>query len=312
MNTLFSIDIISAIIRTTTPILFAALGGLICYRAGVFNIGLEGLMLTGSFITIAVAHWTENTWLGILAAGFCSCLLSLIMAVVILRFKANMIIAGLGLNGLAIGLTTFLMESVLGSTGAFTSDKIKPLVKVPLPFVDPYSTIGQLLSYTPLIYFAFISVFLVFFFLYYTKTGLSIRMVGEHPVAAKTAGINILRHKYISMAVCGFLCGIAGAHLATGYVTMFTENMTAGRGFVAFTAVVFGNAHPIWVMITSLFFGWTDAIGLRAQLIGIGFPTEFILMIPYIMTIIALTISAIIRRGNQPFSVLSEAEVREQ
>ena len=167
MNAIFTPDIIPAILRTTTPILLAALGGLICQKAGIFNIGLEGFMLAGSFVTIAVAHLTGNIWAGVLAAGLFSCILSLIMALVIFRFKANPIIAGLGINGLALGLTTFLMEGILGSTGAFMSDQIKPLGRILLPFVEPTSDVAKLLSYTPLIYIAFFLVVAVYFFIFH-------------------------------------------------------------------------------------------------------------------------------------------------
>ncbi len=279
--------LLAAVLRTATPILLAGLGGLITQQAGVFNIALEGFMLTGAFAAVALAHLWGNSLLALLAGALISCVMAGVFALAVLRFRADSIIAGIGINLLASGLTTYLMRVWLGSVGSFTSDRVTGLPTLTLPVIKTLPFLGRVLSgHTPLVYFALILVPVVSFSLYRTSLGMNLRAVGEHPDAARTAGLRVNAYRTAAILLSGFFSGLAGAHLSLGYVTLFSEDMTAGRGFVAFTAVVFGGARPVLVLAASWLFGLAEAVTFRVQQFGV--PPALVLMLPYLVTIGAL------------------------
>lgn len=301
-------ELVGATIRMTAPILLAAMGGLLSARAGVFNIALEGLMLVGAFAVIAGAQFGGSTAAGLVAAVLAGAGTALVFAFVILRLRADVIIAGLAINILALGLTTFLLKLWFGVEGSFTSSDISGLPTVDLPFLPATFFLNRL---SVLVYVAWILVLLVSWFLYRTPWGLTLRAVGEFPAAATTAGIDVRRVRYLAIAASGALCGLAGAQLANGYLTgTFTENMTAGRGYLAFTAVIFGAAQPLLVLAASLLLGVADAIGVRLQLLQIPVPAEFVLMAPYILTLLALWLTSVVRNrsGRLPVDELALSE----
>jgi ABC-type uncharacterized transport system permease subunit len=287
-----------ATLRTMTPILLAALGGVISEQAGVFNIALEGLMLFGAFFAVVGSHLAANSWLGVLVGMLASGVLACIFALVVLRLKADVIISALGINLLASGLTTYVMKMWFGVVGSFTSDRVQGLPQVVIPVIGKIPFIGPILSgHTPLVYISLILVAVTGFCLYRTTIGMNLRAVGENSEAAETAGISVLAYKTWAVILTGVFCGLAGAHLSLGYVTMFTEDMTAGRGFVAYTAVVFGKANPRFVLVASLLFGIAEALTFRVQRLGV--PPSLVLMLPYILTIYALLLrTGIGQRGN--------------
>ncbi|SRR5579884_156649 len=301
-------ELIAATIRTTAPILLAALGGLLCARAGVFNIALEGLMLMGAFAVIAGAYFSGSVWLGLLGAMAVGVATALVFAFFIQRLRADVIIAGLAINILALGLTTFLLKVWFGVDGSFTSDQISGLPTVYLPLLPDTFFLNNL---SILIYVSWVLVAAIAWFLYRTPWGLTLRAVGEFPAAATTAGINVRTVRYLAVAASGALCGLAGAQLANGYLTgTFTENMTAGRGYLAFTAVIFGAAQPGLVFAASLLLGMADALGVRLQLLQVPIPAEFVLMFPYVLTLVALFLTSAARHrgGELPVDELALSE----
>lgn len=282
------LDLLAGTIRTATPILLAALGGLICERVGVFNIALEGLMLFGAFFGIWGVWLVGSPWAGAGIAIVLTSILAFIFAVLVVKFHSDPTITALGINMLAEGVTTFSMKLVFGDQGSIHSSQIVGLPKIDLPLIDNIPILGDILSgYTPMVYLSWILVALCAFFLYRTSAGVNLRMVGENPRAAATAGIAVERYQILVVTISGIFCALAGTHLSMGYVTMFTENMTSGRGFIAYTAVVFGKADPVMVLVASLVFGTAESLSYRAQQFG-SIPSPIIMMMPYLITIVAL------------------------
>ena len=235
---LWSSDLVYATLRLTTPLLFAALGGLMCERAGVLNIGLEGLMLGGGLTAYLVALKTGNPWLGMAAAALAGLLAAALFAVVVITFRANQIVSAVGLNILMLGLTGVALRGAVGlSTGQSPAPTIA-VWKIPglgdLPWIGPV-----LFAHLPLVYLVFVLVGVIAFVFYRTTWGLSVRAVGEHPRAAETVGISVVRVRYLTVLWSGIMAGVGGAMLSIGYLNTFQEGMTAGRGFIAFSAIIF-------------------------------------------------------------------------
>lgn len=294
MDILFSSDVFASMLRIATPLTLAALGGLLCQRAGVFNIAIEGFMLIGAFASIAVVQVTGgNVWLGMLFAIIAGIFISSIFAFSIIKYKANHIISGIAINMLSLGLTTFLMRTFFHVQGSIRPEKIDKLSPVNIPFIEKIPIIGKALSSQSIItYFSIIMVFVVFVVLFKTNYGLNIRSVGESEEAARTAGVKPSRIRWSVVLISGAFCGLAGSYLSTSIVSEFTENMIQGRGFNAFTAVVFGNAHPFATWLVTLLFGYADAVGIRIELLGTGISPSIIKMFPFILAIVALAISS--------------------
>jgi len=287
---LWSGDLVYATLRLTTPLLFAALGGLMCERAGVLNIGLEGMMLGGALTAYVVALRTDNPWLGILAALVVGAATGLLFAVVVVTFRANQIVSAVGLNILMLGLTGVALRAAVGlSTGQSPAPTI-PIWKIPgladLPVVGPV-----LFAHLPFVYLVFLVAGAIAFVFYRTTWGLAIRAVGEHPRAAETVGINVVRVRYLTLVWSGILAALGGALLSIGYLNTFQEGLTAGRGFIAFSAIIFGRYTPLGTLLASLLFGFTDALQLRIQAFGILIPYQFLVVLPYIVTLLALFVA---------------------
>ena len=282
-------DILSGMLRTATPILLAALGGLLCEKAGVFNIALEGMMLFGAFFGVWGMYLTHSVIMAILFALAIGAFVGLIYVLLIEKLNANATIASIGVNAFAVGITTYMMKVIFGDAGSVGSSGIAGLPKIDIAFIGKIPFIGTVLNgHTILVYVSILLVILLSYFLFHTHTGINLRAVGEQPLAAASAGISVPRYRILAVVVGGALCGLAGVHLSLGHVTLFTENMTAGRGFFAYTAVVFGQANPVGVMVASLVFGLAETVTYRAQ--QIGFPGPLVLTVPYIITILALII----------------------
>lgn len=270
MGSVFDITLLMATIRSATPLVIAALGGLFAERSGVVNIALEGKMLIGAFAAVVVAFYTGNPWLGVLAALLTGALMAAILAVVSIKYSANQVVSGVAINMLAAGLTVFLMHVFFGTAG--TS-----------PSVERLPTLGL---FTPIVYLAPVLVALTFVVLYRTPWGLRIRAVGEHPKAAATVGVNVAATRYVCVVLSGMLAGLAGAHLSIGTLSVFVRDMTAGRGFIALAALIFGKWHPLGALAAALLFGFSEALQIRLQ--GGGLPTQLIQAVPYIFTMVVL------------------------
>lgn len=290
-NIVFSVGFGYSILRVTTPILFAALGALISDKAGVINIALEGIMLISALIGVIVSAGTGSVWVGLLAAVIIGGIIGIVMAYFSLNLKSDIILTGIAINLMAAGGTIFLLYIVAKDKGISTSLKSGILPKIVIPIINKIPVIGPILSgHNVLTYIGLIAVGLVSYFLYKTPLGLRIRSVGENENAAASVGVNVIKIKYIALAISGMLAGFGGAYMSMGYVSWFSKNMTAGRGFIALAAEAMGGATPIGTFLTSLLFGCADALSNSLQSMKI--PTELVQMIPYIATIIGLVVYA--------------------
>lgn len=286
-------DILSSMIRIATPIILMALGGLLCQRAGVFNIALEGFSLIGAFAAVAFVQLSGgNVYMGFLGAIICGMVFSAIFALFVTKFKANHIIASIAMNMLGLGLTSYLLRAMFDVQGRLAPDVINKLAPINIPILKDVPILNCLSGQSIVTYVTILLVIVVFFMLFKTKTGLSICAVGESENAATTAGIKPNRVRWKVILISGALCGLAGAYLSTVTVSQFSENMVAGRGFTAFTAFAFGNAHPIWTSLVGLLFGIAEAICIRFELAGAALSPSIIKMFPYALAIIALTVSS--------------------
>jgi ABC-type uncharacterized transport system permease subunit len=273
------------------PILLAALAGALCQRAGVFNISLEGTMLVGAFAGVAGSWYTGSAWLGVLLAMVAGTAYSLILAVGHVSFGGDAIVLGVAVNLLAVGLTSFLIRTVFGTRGTFSDPTLRGLDAVSIPGVADIPFVGAVLSgHSLLVYLSWLAVPALAILLYRHPWGLRLRGVGERPEAAASLGVSVTRYRYGVILVGGALCGLAGAQLALGNVTLFSENMTAGRGWIAVVAVMLGRALPWGVFAATVLFGLAEAFGFRLQ--GIGLPQQATDAAPYVVTLVALFLSS--------------------
>ncbi len=283
----FLVLLFAASVRLSTPVLLAALGETIAERSGVLNIGVEGMMLAGALGGVLGAHYSGNPWVGLLVGMAAGGFLALIHAVVSITVQADQIVSGVAINILALGLTTFFFRSIFGISPKPVLVKSFPTIEIPVLSSIPF--LGEVLfRQNSLVYIAMILVPLTWFVLAKTKLGLNIRSVGEQPRAADTAGISVPFIRYFSTILGGLLAGMGGCFLSLGQVKMFADGMTGGRGFIALAAVIFGKWNPFGVWGAVLIFGVADAVQLRLQVKGFEVPYQFLLMIPYVLTIIAL------------------------
>ncbi|QVQ50080.1 ABC transporter permease [Spiractinospora alimapuensis] len=278
-------------LRALTPILFAALGGALCERAGVFNISLEGTLLIGCFTAVAGSWFTGSPWLGVLFAMVAGILFSLILAVGTVTLKGNSIVLCVAMNLLALGLTTYLLRTVFGAQGSFTDPNLQGLSRIDIPLVADIPLVGPVVSgHSPLVYLSWVAVVVLAVMLRRHVWGLRLRGVGETPDAAESLGVSVSRYRYAAIMTSGALCGLGGAQLALGNVTLFAENMTAGRGWIAVVAVMLGAAAPVGVFLAGGLFGVAEALGYRLQ--GLGMPQQAADAAPYLVTLVALFLAA--------------------
>ncbi|SCZ76228.1 ABC transporter permease [Acidaminobacter hydrogenoformans] len=288
MNAAFFVALLSAALRLSVPILFAALGGMFSERSGVVNIGLEGIMLTGAFAGVVGSYFTGSQWLGALVAMLSGVALAALFALITVKIQINQIVSGIAINLLAVGLTSFFFRALFGITT--TPITVNAFAPVSLPGLSTLPFVGEILfSQTALVYIAFLLVPVSWFILYKTSWGLNIRTVGEHPTAADTVGIPVNRVRTLCVLASGALAGLGGAFLSLGQFNMFVDNMISGRGFIAVAAVIFGRWNPKGILIASLIFGVADALQIRLQTAGVEIPYQFLLMFPYLLTVVALT-----------------------
>lgn len=287
---LFDGALAESVVRATIPVLLAALGGMICERAGVFQISLEGLMLIGAFAAVAGSFAAESALVGSLVAMGAGALLSLVLAYGAVSRKGDPIVLGVAINLLALGLTSFLLGQLFGVRGVFQHPRIDGLDRIALPFLAEIPVMGRaLFRITIPATIALAAVPLLWVFLFRTPLGLRLRGVGERPAAAETLGVDPVRYKYAAVVASGVLAGLAGAQLALGNVVQFAENMSSGRGWIAVVAVLLGRAHPAGVLGAAVLFGFAEGLGFRLQ--GNGMPVQITDALPYVATLVALAVA---------------------
>ncbi len=301
LSTVFSSSLLEAMIRLSTPITLAAIGAVICERSGIVNIALEGIMLVGAFFAATVAYYTGDPWLGLLAGIIGGVLFSAIHAVATITLHINHVISGAILNITAFGLTRYLMVQFFGHPG--TSEIIPVSLqdfRFAIPLLSRIPIIGNaLFNQTPIVY---MSLILVVFFTFYLKRGrlgLHVRAAGEHPLALETIGISVVRMRYIGVLISGVTCGMAGAFLSIENTGSFTEGMTSGRGFIALAANIAGGWRILGAFVSSLFFGFVDALQIRLQSLEFEIiPGEIFVVLPYLAAVIA--VGGLVRHSRPP------------
>ena len=275
MAEIFTIALIYSTIRLSTPLILAALGGLFSERSGVINIALEGMMLAGAFTAAAVTYATGSPYVGLVAGMAAGMLIAAIHAVACIRYQADQVVTGTAINILMLGMPAFLSGAFFLSSGS-----------------TPQIPKEHLIPWMPIV-IAFVMVPLSWYVLYKTPFGLRLRSVGENPEAADAAGVRVARMRYAGVLLSGVLAGLGGAYLSIGQSSLFTRNMTSGRGFIALAALIFGKWRPFQTLLACLLFGFTEAISIQMQGVvklpsGDDIPVQFIQMVPYVLTIVVL------------------------
>lgn len=284
------LDLIQPGLQLAAPLILAAIGGLFSFRAGVFNIALEGFMLVAAFFSVSLTSLTGSLWYGVAAGVACAMLMAAFMGIAVVLFAADEVIVGIALNLFALGLTTFLLSNGGSGGGGFIRLNYG-LPTTQIGWISQIPVINDVFNgRDPLVFVSWLSIPFAAWILKNTLFGLQLRAIGESPLSARAAGVKVGWIKFSSFLISGFFCGLAGAELALGSVYLFSENMTNGRGIIAFAAVIFGAGGPLMVGLASLMFGVAQALAGQLQ-IGSRFPPQFVLMTPYVFAIVVLVLS---------------------
>ena len=298
------IGIISSGIRLATPYLFASIGEMFGQRSGVLNLGVEGQMLVGAFVAFYVTLKTNNVWLGVLAAMGAGALMGLAMAFVTVNLHATQGISGIGFYLFGMGMSNLLFQKLVG-----TVEGVKGFQKLSIPILSDIPVIGEIFfKQNALVYLAFLLVPAAWFVLNKTTLGLKIRAVGENPEAADSLGVSVAGIRYLTVTMGGVFSGIAGASLSIALLNVFQQNMTAGQGFIAVALVYFGSWKPFGILGGALLFSMVNALQLWIQVLGIPIPSELAVMMPYVLTILVLTLSTSKSRGPSALTKVFERE----
>ncbi|MFL6319113.1 MAG: ABC transporter permease [Nitrososphaeraceae archaeon] len=274
-------------VRLSTPVIFAALGETIAERSGVLNLGLEGMMLMGAFGGFIGTYFTGNVFVGLLLAISGPALMAALMAFMSITLRTNQLVAGLAIWLLGLGLTALLFRLTFGVVTI--APKINQVHAIEIPFLSHIPIVGSaIFQYDPFVYLAFFFVPLIHIFLFKTSLGLKIRTVGENPRQADALGVNVYKIRYLAVIIGGLFAGLAGSYFALVTTGYFLENITAGQGWIALAVVIFGRWKPFYVLLGGLTFGFVDAFQLGLQAIGTAVPSQFLLMLPYLIPIAIL------------------------
>ena len=288
-------------IRLATPIALAAIGGALCNRAGVLNFALEGMMLFGAFSAIVGAFWTGNTYLGVLIAAVSGGMIGLVFAFLYLRYRVDLIIMALAINLFIAEMTVYFLRTFFGAFGSWSDPSIRQLPDIAIPGLSRIPVVGTLLNgHNIIVYLSWAAALGAFIVLYRTKFGRHIRAVGENQSAAETVGISVPAVKVFVLVISGALAALGGAFLSVGHLTLFTRDMSNGRGWLGVTAALFGLNHPIFVLFAGLFFGTADAVAVRLQTVT-TIPPSLVQFLPNIAAIVALVLvglSGRLKRGT--------------
>ena len=280
------------------PLTLGAMSGILCERSGVVNIAIEGMMLMGAMMGALIGSVTGNLWMGMLAGVLSAALLGLVHGVLSIKYATDQIISGTAINIFSIGMTSYIsakfmqpFQRQLNNPGVFPPIEIPILSEIPV--------LGPILFKQNIFFYGmFILLVVIHFGLYYTRWGLRVRSVGEHPRAADTLGINVFRTRYIAVLLGSMVAGFGGAYFTIGSVGGFDEVMTAGRGFISLAAMIFGNWNPFGALGAGLLFGFADSLASRMAILGVKIPSEFLLMAPYIATMVVL--AGVVGRSRVP------------
>ena len=290
------LSLLAGMVRVAIPISFAALAGMLSERAGVINMGLEGIMLIGSFFAVVGSYVTGSAWMGLLFAALSGILMGLVLVTLTVGFKCEHVLAGVGINIFASGITIVLLEMIWGTKGK--SGMVAGLGMLRVPLISKIPVIGDIIgTISPLFYILVLCVFLLWFLLYRTPAGLRILVIGENPEMAGTMGVNVYKMQYLCVMASGMLAAIGGAYLSIGDINMFSylsigdinmfsKDMVSGRGYIALSMVILGNWKPLWVALGGLVYGFAQSLQFRLQ--GVNIPPQLVQMLPYILTLVVL------------------------
>jgi simple sugar transport system permease protein len=289
--------LLNSTLSKAVPLTLGALSGILCERAGVVNIAIEGMMLTAAMVGALIGSVSGDIWVGLAAGVAAGALLGLGHAVLSIKYMTNQIISGTVINIFAVGITSYISAKFMQTYQELNNPAIFQPWEIPLlskiPFIGPI-----MFNNNMFVYAMFIFLIALHFGLFYTRWGLRLRSVGEHPKAADTLGINVFRTRYMAVILGGAMAGFAGAYFTLGSVGRFDEVMTAGRGFISLAAMIFGNWMPFGSFAAGLLFGFADALASKMAILGIPIPSEFLLMLPYLATMIVL--AGVVGRGQMP------------
>lgn len=292
------VRLVSASVLLAVPILFGALGGAVGERAGVVNIAIEGQLLASAFIAAVVGSLTKNPWAGLVAAVAAGALVALVLGLFAITYRVNQVIVGVVLNVLILGLTSFMYTQVLQKE-ADTLNRTERFGSLSVPVLSDIPIIGPaLFRQSVIVYLMYLAVPAVWFAMYRTRWGLRLRAVGEHPLAADTVGIKVERTRYRALVIAGAIVGVGGAYYTLVSVSAFNKNMTAGAGFIALAAVIFGKWDPVRAAFAALLFGFASALEGAMSVVGSPVPSQFMLMLPYVVTLAA--VAGLVGRSRAP------------
>ncbi len=290
------IGLITGMISGATPILLAALGGTLTFYAGIFNIAMEGMMLMAAFFAVLGSFALHSWVLGLLFAVGGSMILALIFIFFSVVLDTDEFVTGIALNLFALGSTTYLLRQIFKVKGVFTSKAIVSVPNIRIPLIDKIPFLGPIVSGRNLIvYLAVLATILCWYLVFRTRFGLRLRAAGYNSNSLDSSGVRASRMRILSLLICAVFCGLAGTYLSLGYVTLFAENMTAGRGWISLAAIILVDGHPYGIALISLLFGFFDGLGLFLQSYGVS--SQFTSMVPYIATLGALYVYA--RRNRE-------------
>ncbi|HPJ03396.1 MAG TPA: ABC transporter permease [Candidatus Limiplasma sp.] len=297
MSDVFNLLLFQNTLRTATPVVLCALGCLMTERVGIMNIGVEGMMLMGAFFAVLGSYLYGSWVMGLVFVIVLGILLGLFYYLFSVKFKSDEFVIGIALNILAGGLTVFLLRTLFGVKGSFSGPGIVPLPTLHFAWLESIPVLGTILSgNTLLVYISWILVLVCWLLLYKTPLGFHLRASGEAPEALRAAGKNPDRMKMLASVLCGIMASLSGAHLSLGYLTMFSENMSASRGFVAVACVIFGGGNPPRVFLAALLFGFIDALGLRMQKY---IPADITASAPYVITVLMMIVVVLMKRRKK-------------
>lgn len=283
-------------LRLTIPYLLIALGGVFCFKANIFNLALEGFALFACLAAVAGTYFSQSVVIGIFIAMVATAIYSLLFAVFMLEFKVDPIVCSLAFNLLSAGITRYLLTPLFNTSGRFVLDSSLGLAPISLPLLKDIPGLGKIVSdQTALAYIAVLLVFVVHCFLYKTKIGFHLRVVGLNEKASESTGVNSKRTKYLAMALCGTFCGLAGSQMALS-LNMFNVNMTDGKGWTAVIILMMTNSRPVMVLLASMLFGIADATMVKLN--GYGISSQILAMLPYILAFIFTVLPLAIKKGK--------------
>lgn len=277
-------NMLLATLRMAIPLTLASIGGVLCERSGIINLGIEGMMLVGSFGAVVGVQVTGSPWMGVLFGILVGGLFGLLHATLCIKFRTNQSVSGVGINIFASGLTIVLCRAIWDSDGS--SGTVTQVPTVTIPVLNKIPLIGQLFeNQSPFLYITAVIVAVSWYVMYRSNIGLRLRTIGDHPKAAATAGVNVTLYRYVCVTMCGMLCGMGGAYLSIVQSNLFVKDMVAGRGFMAMAATIFGGWNPLGSLLASLLFAFAQALRIN---VDFNLPERILQMIPYLLTLLVL------------------------